>query len=158
MGIEYFICNKSIRRNVQLGLATFAITCAALSPAGAENASDGRLNNASSIKPSGLHRVLAMPKTIAGFCAGVIVGMPVCFVRKLPGEINDGAHGLVSSLTDDDDHKLLLVPAAVLWLPAASLTSFASAPANAVKNAYKADKPFSKEQFSLGDWDEPITE
>lgn len=103
-------------------------------------------------KTSGLH-LLRMPKAVAGFCTGFVVGIPVCFVKKMPNEINDGAHGMVDGVTDNSDNKLLLGSAAILWLPAASITSFLEAPCLSFRNALKADKPFSKEQFSLDNFE-----
>jgi hypothetical protein len=100
---------------------------------------------------SGGSRLVAWPKAIAGFCAGAIVGTPICFVRKFPSEVTQGAHGFVGSLGSNDNKKLLFVPACVAWLPVAGVVSAMEAPGFALKDAYTAEKPFSKEQFSLGD-------
>lgn len=95
-------------------------------------------------------RLAGWSKSIVGFCAGAIVGTPICFLRKFPSEVSEGAHGFVGSITSNDNNKLLLVPACVAWLPVAGVVSALEAPGFALKDAYTADKPFSKEQFSLG--------
>jgi hypothetical protein len=96
-------------------------------------------------------RLLAFPKAIAGFCVGALVGTPICFVRKFPSEVTEGAHGFVGSIGSNDSKKLLFVPACVAWMPVAGVVSALEAPGFALKDAYTAEKPFSKEQFSLGE-------
>lgn len=125
-------------------VASAVLVVSLLSPALAQS----QANQPQSRKVSGLH-LLKLPKAIAGFCAGFVVGTPVCFVKKMPGEISDGAHGIVDGVTDNNDNKLLFITAAILWLPAASITSLVEAPCYSLRNAWKADKPFSKEQFSI---------
>jgi hypothetical protein len=46
---------------------------------------------------------------------------------------------------------LYLLPAGAFWLPFALATSIMEAPVYAVRNSWMAEKPFSKEQFSLGE-------
>ena len=103
---------------------------------------------------SGTGRLASLPKAVAGCCAGAIIGAPICFVRKFPKEVSEGAHGFVGSITSDDNNKLLFIPACVLWLPVASVVTALEAPGYALKDAYTADKPFEKEQFSLGEMDQ----
>jgi hypothetical protein len=98
-------------------------------------------------------RLAAAPLNIIGIACGAIVGTPICFARKLPQEISEGAHGIVGSITDHKS-KFLLVPAGFVWLPCAGFVSLLEAPVYAWKDAYMAEKPFSKEQFSLGKLDE----
>lgn len=95
---------------------------------------------------------------VAGFCAGFVVGIPINFVRYLHRETLDGAHALVGSLVKDNNNPILLVPASVASLPAATIVAAMEAPAYAFKNAYMAQKPFSKEQFSLGKLEDPSNE
>jgi hypothetical protein len=97
--------------------------------------------------------LVALPKAIAGFLTGVVIGTPICFVRKFPQEVNEGAHGFVGSIKDHDDNKLFLIPAGIAWLPVAGVMTALEAPAYAVKDAYTAKTAFSKEQFSLGELD-----
>ena len=99
---------------------------------------------------SGRQRALMAP----GFCLGLIIGTPICFARKLPQETIKGARGLVGSIVDNDSIPWLVAPAAVCWLPPATIISLVEAPAYAWRNAWMADQPFSKEQFSLGTLDE----
>ncbi len=100
-------------------------------------------------KGSASHLV-ALPKAIAGFCAGAVVGTPICFARKFPHEVTEGAHGLLGSIVTDDDKKVLLIPACVVWMPVAGIVTALESPGFAMKDAYTAEKSFSKEQFSLG--------
>jgi hypothetical protein len=99
-------------------------------------------------------RIAAWPLCIAGFTCGTIVGTPICFVRKLPSEVRNLAHGFVGSITDCES-KFLLIPAGIAWLPFAGTAALMEAPVYACKGAYMAEKPFSKEQFSLGLLDAP---
>lgn len=109
-------------------------------------------NKAPSNKENG-RWLLRGPKAIAGCCAGFVIGTPICFARKLPQETKDGAHGIVGSIVKDNNNKFLLVPATLVYLPAACVALTLEAPTYALKDAYMANKPFSKEQFSLGKLD-----
>lgn len=97
-----------------------------------------------------------MPLHLVGFCAGTVIGTPICALRKFPQEMNEGGHGFIGSITDSDN-KLWLIPGGILWLPFAMVTSTMEAPFYALKNAWIAEQPFSKEQFSLGELDPPST-
>jgi hypothetical protein len=99
-------------------------------------------------------RLANVPVCAAGFCTGFVVGTPVCFARKLKQEVSEGAHGLVGSIVTDNNNPALLVPAGIFWFPAAMFVAGMEAPAYAWRDAWMADKPFSKEQFSLGNLDE----
>lgn len=103
-----------------------------------------------------IHRphLLGFTEKIAGCCAGFVVGTPVCFVKRLVSETDYGAHEMAGGFTDDTSNsKLILIPVTLVWLPAATLTAFMEAPCISFKHAVTADEPFSKEQFSLCDWD-----
>jgi len=99
-------------------------------------------------------RLASWPVCIAGFACGTIVGTPICFFRKLPSEIHNLAYGFVGSITDNQS-KYLLIPAGIAWLPFSGTAALMEAPVYAFKDAYMAEKPFSKEQFSLGQIDAP---
>ena len=86
------------------------------------------------------------PAMVAGVILGSIVGTPVCFVRRLKHDEVQGTQGI----TGDSENKLLLVPAGAFWLTFALATSIMEAPVYAFRNSWMAEKPFSKEQFSLG--------
>jgi hypothetical protein len=88
----------------------------------------------------------SVPKRTLGFFAGAVVGTPVCVVRKFKDEEINGTRGIAG----DTSNPLLLIPAGAFWLPLALLYTGMEAPAYAIKNSWMADKPFSKEQFSLG--------
>lgn len=98
-------------------------------------------------------RVASWPLCIAGFTCGTVVGTPICFVRKLPSEVKNLAHGFVGSITDHES-KFFLIPVGIFWLPFAGTAALMEAPVYAFKDAYMAEKPFSKEQFSLGQLDQ----
>jgi hypothetical protein len=109
---------------------------------------------ATGTQKTGAARIAAWPVCVAGFACGAIVGIPICFVRKLPDEFHNLAHGFVGSITDNEK-KYFLIPAGIAWLPFSASAALIEAPAYAWKNAYMAEKPFSKEQFSLGQMDDP---
>ena len=139
---EQFRMNKAL---TSLIVATLSWSGSVALPA--TNAANSTPNKAS-------HTSLKAPRAIAGFCAGVVVGTPVCFVRKLPHEISEGGHGLAGSIVEDSNNKFVLVPATLAWSPFACVVALIQSPASACKNAWEAQKPFSKEQFSL-EWLEP---
>lgn len=83
----------------------------------------------------------------AGMVAGFAVGWPVCLVRRLKRDAIQGARGIAG----ETDNPILLGTAGAIWLPLAFCTSFLEAPVYAARNSFMAEKPFSKDQFSLGD-------
>jgi hypothetical protein len=144
-----------MNQNFALSLAAVGLVCGSIPAARADdpNATNAPAATNAQTKSGGSH-LGSLPKAIAGFCAGAIVGTPICFVRKFPKELNDGAHSFVGSIGSNDNKKLLFIPAYVAWIPFAGFISLVEAPAYAVKDAYTAEKPFSKEQFSLGELDQ----
>jgi hypothetical protein len=90
-----------------------------------------------------------VPTVIAGFCTGFVVGMPICLVRKFGDETIAGAYGIVG----DTKHKWLFVSAEAFWTPFAAVVACLEAPVYSWRDAWMAEEPFSKEQFSLGDLD-----
>ena len=97
--------------------------------------------------------LFSMPKTIAGVCSGIVVGTPVCFIKKLPQETLEGGRGFVGSIIPNENNKLLLIPACAAWLPVAAVITAIESPGYALRNSWMAEKPFSKEQFSLTELD-----
>lgn len=87
------------------------------------------------------------PAMMAGVCVGIVIGTPVCFFRRFRHDAVRGAHGIVG----DTDSPVLLGAATAAWIPLAAFTATMEAPVYAVRNSWMAEKPFSKEQFSLGD-------
>jgi hypothetical protein len=127
---------------------------AAASPAWADDQTQGSTAATPAAAPKSMGaRIASWPLCIAGFTCGTIVGTPICFVRKLPAEVRNLAHGFVGSITEKES-KLLLIPVGIAWLPFAGTAALMEAPVYAFKDAYMAEKPFSKEQFSLGELDQ----
>ena len=120
---------------------------AASSPSTANpTSSAGSPSAASSTKAPG--NWASLPKKTIAFLVGAVVGTPICAVRKSIDEAKDGTHGMVG----ETDKKQLIIPATLFWLPFAVVTGTLEAPCYAVINSLEnADKPFSKEQFSLGE-------
>ena len=109
-------------------------------------------NSTSKVKAGDLARV---PLHLVGFCFGSVIGVPICFARKLPQEIKEGGEGLAGSIKENSDNKLLLYPSMAVWLPCALVLTSLEAPFYSIKDAWMAERPFSKEQFSLGELDPP---
>ena len=104
------------------------------------------------------HNLLSAPKRLAGVCFGVVVGTPICFMRKLPQELKEGAEGLAGSIVEDKGSaNPFLIPAGLVWAPCAVLMTALEAPAYAFRDAYMAERPFSKESFSLSQLDPPTS-
>lgn len=135
-----------------------AILCAILS-ASTGALADTEQSPSATAKPrpnkSALSHLMSLPVSLAGVCAGVAVGTPICYVRKLHQEVRESSHGLAGSIVNDENHKFLLIPAGLVWLPVSLVITTLEAPGYALKDAWMADKPFSKEQFSLGEIDAP---
>jgi hypothetical protein len=90
----------------------------------------------------------AVPKKTLALVVSSFAGVPIAMVRRYAHAEVDGAHGMVG----DTENKFLLIPAGILWLPFAACLGVMEAPGCALKNSfYNFDKPFSKEQFSLGE-------
>ncbi|MBU6454249.1 MAG: hypothetical protein KGS72_20900 [Cyanobacteria bacterium REEB67] len=99
-------------------------------------------------------RLSAAPANAAGFLFGTVVGTSVCMVRKFPQELREQAHTIAGSFTDKES-KLLLVPATLVGIIPAGFISLCEAPVYSFRDAWMAEKPFSKEQFSLTALDPP---
>ena len=91
-----------------------------------------------------------MPKKLLGIIAGVVVGTPVSAVRK---SIDEEKHG-ISDMCGYNNKARAVIPAAVFLAPFMLVTGVLEAPFYALNNSLvNHAKPFSKEQFSLGDED-----
>ena len=135
-------------------IAIVPVILLALSSAPSNAFADAQQSNSPPAKSVKSHWK-TVPISLAGFSIGVVVGTPICFVRKLPQEAKRGAFGLAQSIRDNTQNKMLIYPAGALWLPAATFVSVLESPGYAFRDAYLAEKPFSKEQFSLGTLDKP---
>jgi|SRR5271156_1807860 len=93
----------------------------------------------------------ALPLRVCSIVTGTIVGTPVCMLRCSVWEEKYATKGMVG----DTDDKFLQTAAGTFWLPLGAMTGVCEAPFSALKRSYaNSDKPFSKDQFSLGhiDW------
>jgi hypothetical protein len=93
----------------------------------------------------------ALPLRVCSIVTGTIVGTPVCMWRCSVWEEKYATKGMVG----DTDDKFLQAAAGTFWLPLGAMTGVCEAPLSALKRSYaNSDKPFSKDQFSLGhiDW------
>lgn len=89
----------------------------------------------------------SIPTRILGAVVGAFVGTPICFVRRSISDEKEGIRGIIG----DTDNKVALVSAGAFWLPLGVATGFLEAPCYSFKHSMcHTDKPFSKEQFSLG--------
>ncbi len=85
-------------------------------------------------------------KKIIGVVTGVVVGAPVCAVRK---PLDEDKYA-IADLTGNSKKGRAVIPTAVLWAPFACVEGILEAPFFAINNSLvNYDKPFSKEQFSL---------
>jgi hypothetical protein len=88
-----------------------------------------------------------LPVYLAGIATGAAVGMPVSLVRRSIWEEKQGIQGLCG----DSKNKLAIISAGAFWLPFSAFLGAAEAPVMGPVNSLKNyDKPFSKDQFSLG--------
>ena len=100
--------------------------------------------NTGKAKASSRHSSFA--KKFLGVVTGVIVGTPVCMVRK---PLDEDKYA-VADLTGNSDKGRAVVPTTVLWAPFSVVGGILEAPFCAFNNSLvNYDKPFSKEQFSL---------
>src|SRR5579884_1722374 len=97
-------------------LSLIAVLCILSTPA---------LADGTAARPSGARpcRWQSLPASIAGFCCGLTVGIPICLARKFGDEVKDGAAGIVGKT----QNKWLLVPASLIWSPFAAVVTTAEA-------------------------------
>jgi hypothetical protein len=103
-------------------------------------------------KPATTGRTIATTKhscfatKFLGVVTGIIVGTPICMVRK---PLDEDKYA-VADLTGTSNKGRAVAPTAVLWAPFAGVQGILEAPFWAVNNSLvNYDKPFSKDQFSL---------
>ena len=95
--------------------------------------------------PPRVVRKSTLPKKIFGVATALVIGTPVCVVRRSKYEEWYGVHGMIG----DSDSKCKKVLAGTFWLPFAMITGTLEAPFDATTNSimYPA---FSKDQLSQG--------
>jgi hypothetical protein len=84
---------------------------------------------------------------------GIVVGIPVCAVRQ---PIHEEKYG-ISQTAGEKARPRKTIPYALIYAPFAVVSGLIEAPFYALNNSLiNYDKPFSKEQFSLTDREEPL--
>jgi hypothetical protein len=131
---------------VSPGPQAVANTTDSASPAPESVASSTAPAAANTNKVGGPAKHSSLAKKFLGVMTGVIVGTPVCMVRK-PMDEDKYA---VADLTGNSTKAKAVVPTAIFWAPFSAVGGILEAPFCAVNNSLvNYDKPFSKEQFSL---------
>jgi hypothetical protein len=132
-----------MKKVLSILLTTGILLSGAIAQAKADDGAEGK-----SIEKKGWPRVAAIPKMAAGILVGTLVGTPIAAIRKSKSEDLEAMHYLAG----DTEQKVVLVPAAAFWLPFAIITGVIESPVYGLMDSVKNyDKPFSKEQFSLGE-------
>jgi hypothetical protein len=128
---------KSLITSATLFYLCFVFVSPGLADANTSSTADTK---SSSPKPS-------IPKRVLGAIVGTVVGTPVCIARRILWDEKDGIRGIVG----DTSNKVAIVSAGAFWLPFSITTGCVEAPCYSFKHSMcNTDKPFSKEQFSLG--------
>lgn len=87
------------------------------------------------------------PEKAAGFVVGSVVGTPICMVRRfMRREVE-----LSRALSCNSNNLLFLVPCGLVSIPVAAFGGAVEGPGYSIHNAFAAETPFSKDQFSLGE-------
>jgi hypothetical protein len=117
-------------------------------PAASSSPSSGRAP-----APSSSSTLSLWSKRAAGVIAGIAVGIPVCVVRQ---PIHEEKYG-VSQTAGKKARSRKTIPYALVYAPFAVVSGLIEAPFYALNNSLvNYDKPFSKEQFSITDRQEPL--
>jgi hypothetical protein len=95
----------------------------------------------------------ALPARVAGFTAGVIVGTPICIIRRTHLEIKQGEHDLIGDVDTWWKKGLFVFPGLLMAVPYGGISGGVGGCMYSVRNAWQnsKDEPFSKDSFSLGD-------
>jgi len=102
---------------------------------------------------SGSGASVGLPARVAGFTAGVIVGTPICIIRRTHLEIKQGEHDLIGDVDTWWKKGLFVFPGLLMAVPYGGISGGVGGCMYSVKNAWtnSKDEPFSKDTFSLGD-------
>jgi len=84
---------------------------------------------------------------------GIVVGIPICAVRQ---PIHEEKYGVYQT-AGKKARPRKTIPYAVIYAPFALVSGLIEAPFYALNNSIvNCDKPFSKQQFSITDREEPL--
>jgi hypothetical protein len=138
--------------------SAMAVMAIAISNCGAladtNNASPAPAAKATAKQSSASPKSSSLPKRAIGVIVGIFVGIPVCAVRQ---PIHEEKYGIFS-LAGAKAPPKKSVPYALLYAPFAVVSGLIEAPFYAFNNScVNYDRPFSKEQFSITDREEPLT-
>ncbi len=133
---------------MKISITYLALACcftASIAPVFADDAAAATSDPSRKITSSSKASV---PARILGAIVGTVVGTPVCMVRRTIWDTKDGIRGIVG----ETDNKLAIYSAGAFWFPFGMTSGVLSGPFYSFKHSMcNTDKPFSKEQFSLGD-------
>ena len=93
--------------------------------------------------------VVGMPMKGASVATSMVVGIPVAIVRKSTEATKDQT----KKVAGDNANPVMTGFSALVGLPIGIMSGTIDGSRTGFKNALKCDKPFTKEQFSLGDLD-----
>jgi hypothetical protein len=93
--------------------------------------------------------VVGMPLKGASVATAMVVGLPVAIVRKSAENTKEQT----KKVAGDNANPVMTGLAALVGLPIGLVSGTIDGSQAGFKNSLKFDKPFSKEQFSLGDLD-----
>jgi hypothetical protein len=90
---------------------------------------------------------------MASFTTGIVVGTPICILRRTHLEIKQGEHDLFGDEDTILKKTLFVFPGLLMAVPFGGVSGGLGGAAFAVKNAWAGskDEPFGKTSFSLGD-------
>lgn len=90
-----------------------------------------------------------LPRRLAAFAAGVVIGTPIAIARKCVQQTVNATHDIVG----DSTNPLFVLPAGALSLPYAVLGGTLEGVYTGAINAWvnSDDDPFGKDSFSLGE-------
>lgn len=93
--------------------------------------------------------VVGMPIKGASVATSMVIGVPVAIIRKSAENTKDQT----KKIAGDNANPVMTGLSALVGLPIGLVSGTIDGSQAGFKNSLKCDKPFSKEQFSLGDLD-----
>ena len=116
---------------------------------GATSAKDQAVQSKVESKPESKTTGEPLPRRLAAFGAGVVIGTPIAIVRKFAQQTVNATHDIVG----DSTNPLFVLPAGTLSLPYSALGGTLEGVYTGALNAWvhSDDDPFGKDSFSLGE-------